>query len=62
MDHRMVHTLAASEFSQDLRSSRAILEDISGRKVIGYRAPTFSITHETAWAIDALCEAGYEYD
>ena len=62
MEHRMLQRLAPDEFRQDLLDSRSMLEDLSGRPVIGYRAPTFSVTHETAWALDVLAETGYRYD
>jgi polysaccharide deacetylase family protein (PEP-CTERM system associated) len=61
-DHRMIGRLSRAEFSRGLADSRRILEDIAGRPVLGYRAPTFSVTHDTAWAIDVLAEAGYAYD
>jgi polysaccharide deacetylase family protein (PEP-CTERM system associated) len=62
MAHRMMGRLTAEDFRKDLAESRALLEDLVGRPVIGYRAPTFSITHRTAWAIDVLAEAGFQYD
>jgi polysaccharide deacetylase family protein (PEP-CTERM system associated) len=62
MGHRMLGRLGPDAFRQDLLESREVLEDIGGRPVIGYRAPTFSITHETAWALDVLAEAGFRYD
>jgi polysaccharide deacetylase family protein (PEP-CTERM system associated) len=62
MSHQMLQRLTPSEFRRDLSTSRKLLEDISGQPVIGYRAPTFSITHATAWAIDELAQAGYTYD
>jgi polysaccharide deacetylase family protein (PEP-CTERM system associated) len=60
--HRMLGRLTPREFAQDLRDSRRALEDIAGRPVIGYRAPTFSLTHRTAWALDVLAQEGFEYD
>lgn len=60
--HRMLGRLTPPEFAQDLRDSRRALEDIAGRPVIGYRAPTFSLTHRTAWALDVLAEEGFQYD
>jgi polysaccharide deacetylase family protein (PEP-CTERM system associated) len=61
-DHRRVHRFTPAEFHDDLRISKDILEQASGQPVYGYRAPTFSVVHETGWAIDALAEAGYRYD
>ena len=60
------HHLKASEqtmeeFRQDVKSSKALLEDISGCKVKGYRAPSFSINGENLWALDVLKDEGYEY-
>jgi polysaccharide deacetylase family protein (PEP-CTERM system associated) len=48
-------------FMQDISSSKAILEDLGGQPVLGYRAPSFSIGHGNLWALDALSEAGYRY-
>jgi polysaccharide deacetylase family protein (PEP-CTERM system associated) len=60
--HRRVMTLAPAEFRADVRSARAILEEVSGQRVTGYRAPSFSIVPGTEWAFDILLEEGYEYD
>jgi polysaccharide deacetylase family protein (PEP-CTERM system associated) len=62
MGHRMVTRLTPDEFRRDIRESRRLLEDLAGRPVVGYRAPTFSITHRTAWALDILAEEGFQYD
>jgi len=62
MTHRMLQHLAPDAFRNELLDSRSLLEDIAGQPVVGYRAPTFSVTHETAWAIDVLAGAGYQYD
>jgi polysaccharide deacetylase family protein (PEP-CTERM system associated) len=61
-DHRRVHRFDPESFFEDVRRCRDALEQVSGRPVIGYRAPTFSIMRATAWAVDALVEAGYHYD
>jgi polysaccharide deacetylase family protein (PEP-CTERM system associated) len=50
-----------AEFTHDIRHSKALLEDIGGQAVVGYRAPSFSIGHANLWALDALLEAGYRY-
>jgi polysaccharide deacetylase family protein (PEP-CTERM system associated) len=49
------------EFDNDVRSAKALLEDIGGVPVVGYRAPSFSIGHGNLWALDVLREAGYRY-
>ena len=50
-----------AQFDNDIRSSKALLEDIGGQEVIGYRAPSFSIGHANLWALEALQKAGYRY-
>lgn len=60
--HRRVCTLTPDEFREDVRASKAILEEVSGRPVLGFRAPSFSIVPGTEWALDVLVEEGYEYD
>ncbi len=49
------------EFQDDISRSKKLLEDIAGKAVIGYRAPSFSINQKNFWALDALNEAGYQY-
>ena len=60
--HRKVTTLTPAEFREDVRTSRAILEQVSGTPCVGYRAPSFSITPGHEWAFDVLLETGYRYD
>lgn len=62
MTHAMLGRLTPEQFRHELCDSRKLLEDLSGRPVAGYRAPTFSITRATAWAFDVLAEAGFRYD
>ncbi|WP_417594311.1 XrtA system polysaccharide deacetylase [Parasphingorhabdus sp.] len=60
-DHARVFTLTPDQFRNDLDRSRKILEDTSGQKVVGYRAPSFSIDQRTPWAHEILAEQGYAY-
>ena len=60
--HKRLHHMDAEEFRQDLRLSKEALEQVTGKPVLGYRAPTFSIVRSTAWAIDILAEEGILYD
>ncbi|MEO9600725.1 XrtA system polysaccharide deacetylase [Parasphingorhabdus sp.] len=60
-DHARVFTLSPDQFRADLDTSRKILEDTSGQKVLGYRAPSFSIDQRTPWAHEILAEQGYAY-
>ena len=61
-EHHMLGRLTPSEFRRDLLDSRKRLEDLASAAVLGYRAPTFSLTHRTAWALDVLAEEGFVYD
>jgi polysaccharide deacetylase family protein (PEP-CTERM system associated) len=60
-DHARVFTLDRKAFGQDLERSRKVLEDASGVRVVGYRAPSFSIDRRTPWAYMELAEQGFEY-
>ena len=60
--HDRLHRLTPATFREDLLNSKKLLEDQTGKPVIGYRAPTFSVVRQTAWAIDVLAEAGFGYD
>jgi polysaccharide deacetylase family protein (PEP-CTERM system associated) len=50
-----------AQFTEDITSSKKLLEDIGGQQVRGYRAPSFSIGTANLWALDALLAAGYKY-
>lgn len=60
-EHDRVFTLTPDQFREDLRRTRAVLEDLGGQKVTGYRAPSFSIDKRTPWAHEILAEEGYAY-
>lgn len=60
-DHDRVFTMTAEAFRADLKRARIALEDASGQRVIGYRAPSFSIDQRTPWAHQVLAEEGYSY-
>ena len=60
-DHARVFTLEPASFAADLARARAVLEDLGGVAVTGYRAPSFSIDTRTPWAHQVLAEAGYAY-
>ncbi|BDT56890.1 polysaccharide deacetylase [Massilia varians] len=59
--HLRASDQSRTQFDNDIRSSKALLEDIGGQAVLGYRAPSFSIGHANLWALEALQEAGYRY-
>jgi len=60
--HRLVYDQTPAAFRDDVRRAKRILEEAAGRRVIGYRAPSYSITPRSLWALDVLIEEGYEYD
>jgi len=60
--HQRVVNLSRVEFRNDIQRSKSLIEDLSGKQVSGYRAPSYSISHQTPWAFDELLEAGYRYD
>ena len=60
-DHARVFTFDRAQFAEDIRKARDILEDTSGQKVTGYRAPSFSIDARTPWAFEELAEQCYTY-
>lgn len=61
-DHKPITAMTRDEFREDIRRSKGIVEDITGQPVLGYRAPTFSVTRETMWALDILTEEDIRYD
>lgn len=60
--HRPVFQIGPKAFRSELHNSVKLLEDITGAPVRGYRAPDFSITDRSLWALDILAEAGIQYD
>ena len=60
--HELVTTQSPEQFRLDVRRAKYILEDLTGSPVLGYRAPSFSITAESQWALSILVEEGYSYD
>ncbi len=60
--HELISRQDAVKFARDLGKSKEIIESITGEPVQGYRAPSFSLTPETEWALDVLLEEGFIYD
>jgi polysaccharide deacetylase family protein (PEP-CTERM system associated) len=60
--HRPVYSLSPEEFRTDLREARDTIQDAAGVAVTGYRAPSWSITAKSMWALDILAEEGFRYD
>lgn len=60
--HSLVYQLDERQFREELRRSIGLLHDISGRRVLGHRAPFFSITRRSLWALEVLADEGLRYD
>lgn len=61
-DHRLVYACDREAFRRDLRRARDTLQAIAGVPVVGYRAPSYSVTRQSLWALDVLIDEGYAYD
>jgi polysaccharide deacetylase family protein (PEP-CTERM system associated) len=60
--HRLVYSQSPAEFRSDIRRAKIAIENAAGTAVLGYRAPSYSITRKSLWALDVLIEEGYVYD
>lgn len=60
-EHQRASEQSPEVFLADVRLAKAILEDLTGGPVAGYRAPSFSIGATNPWAHDCIAEAGYAY-
>jgi polysaccharide deacetylase family protein (PEP-CTERM system associated) len=61
-DHVRITHQSREHFRESVRKTKRIIEDITGTSVIGFRAPSFSITPGMEWALDVLLEEGHRYD
>ncbi|MCC6358815.1 MAG: DUF3473 domain-containing protein [Phycisphaerales bacterium] len=60
--HENLHDLTPERFRADMNRSKKMLEDMTGVEIYAYRAPFFTITRKTLWALDVLVEEGFRYD
>lgn len=60
--HRLLYDLTPVQFREDLRRAKGDIEAAAGIRVCGFRAPSYSVTARSLWALDVLIEEGYEYD
>ncbi len=60
--HQTVDRYAPEAFREEIRRAKAFLEDVVQAPVVGYRAPSFSITRKTTWTLEILAEEGFQYD
>ena len=60
--HEFIYRQDREEFRKDINLAKRILEDASGARVLGFRAPSFSITKNSLWALEIIRSLGFEYD
>ncbi len=60
--HELVGAQTPQRFREDIRRAKDILEDVTGHQVVGFRAPSLSITAHTPWALQIVAEEGFLYD
>jgi len=60
--HQLIYNQSPELFKNETIKSKSILEDITGKEVLGYRAASYSITNKSLWALDILVETGFKYD
>jgi polysaccharide deacetylase family protein (PEP-CTERM system associated) len=60
--HELVYAIGPEAFRKDLRRARAAIEDACARPLHGYRAPSYSVTRDSLWALRILVEEGFSYD
>ena len=60
--HKQIFKLTEVEFRREVADCKKLLEDITSSAVLGYRAPAFSITPKTKWALEVLAQEGFKYD
>ena len=60
--HRLIYDQSPQQFRADLRESREVLEETTGVGITAHRAPSFSITERSLWALDILAEEGFLVD
>ena len=60
--HQLVYDQTPETFREDVRRAKRLVEDLTGTGVRGYRAPSFSVTEQSLWALDVLLDEGYRYD
>lgn len=60
--HKLIYKQTRTEFSEETRRAKHVLEQIIGGPVHGYRAASFSIVDASKWALQVIAEAGFSYD
>jgi len=62
LEHTLLYEADPARVERELGDARRLLEDQLGAAVTGFRAPSWSITREALWALDAIAAAGFRYD
>ena len=60
--HELVYEIGPERFRDDLKRARSAIAEATGLQPRGYRAPSYSITDQSLWALDILAEEGFDYD
>jgi polysaccharide deacetylase family protein (PEP-CTERM system associated) len=60
--HQVIYEGTPDQFRCDLRRAKGVIEDVLSAPVKSYRAPSYSVTSKTLWALPILAEEGFEYD
>ena len=60
--HRLIYDQTPAAFREDVRRAKRSVRGRQWAAVSGYRAPSYSITPRSLWALDILIEEGYGYD
>lgn len=60
--HELIYEQSPRQFREDVRRAKGLLESITGQRVDGYRAPSYSVTARSLWALDVLIAEGHTYD
>jgi polysaccharide deacetylase family protein (PEP-CTERM system associated) len=60
--HRLIYEQGEEEFRRETQAAKTMLEEMGGREVVGFRAPSWSITQKSLWALRILADMGFQYD
>lgn len=60
--HEKVYNLSPDDFREEVATTKKLIEDLTGKPLVAYRAPYFSITPQSLWALEVLAEEGYTID
>jgi polysaccharide deacetylase family protein (PEP-CTERM system associated) len=61
-DHKLLHEMSDEEFRGDIIKTNSLLENIAGQSIIGYRAPSFSLSSNDLARFEILSQLGFKYD